>query len=357
MRISSIKDIQDLVITGFDNWGQFGCVYTKRMDNLILFKYTNEAQYKGEWNFFERVSRGLILDVVTGEIVARPFDKFFNWFERGMYSNGHIVNITEKMDGSLGILYRHDGEYKVATPGSFNSEQAIWATEYLAENYNLSSLDPDLTLLFEIIYPGNRVVVDYGRMESLVLLAARNRHTGDYLPFFPDVYQAGDYWGFYLPQTYTFNDVTTILEMTGIIDANSEGYVAEFSDGTRWKFKGDRYLELHKLVTGLSFKKVLRAMQQNTLKPDILDVVPDEFLGQVKVWVDSIQDTVNATHQSICEAYDKAPRDDRKSFAQYVVTHHHNLSLYLFAMLDGRYSTQMILDKYDFTDITGDHTE
>ena len=49
---------------------------------------------------------------VVGRIVARPFDKFFYWMANGMRASGHIVTVTEKADGSLGILYRHKEQYR-----------------------------------------------------------------------------------------------------------------------------------------------------------------------------------------------------------------------------------------------------
>lgn len=76
--ITSIKQIQELAKSGFTEWDKYGHVYTKEKDDLILFNYKPEAQFEGAWNFFERVSRGLIISRETGKIVARPFDKFFN---------------------------------------------------------------------------------------------------------------------------------------------------------------------------------------------------------------------------------------------------------------------------------------
>ena len=55
----------------------------RRKGELAIFNYTKAAQFAERWNFFERVSRGLILNAVTGEVVARSFDKFFNWGEGG----------------------------------------------------------------------------------------------------------------------------------------------------------------------------------------------------------------------------------------------------------------------------------
>jgi len=73
-------------------------VNVQQLDDLILFSYMKTCQFKRpeEWNWFEKVSRGLVMDA-EGEIVARPFDKFWNYGE--VQPTGEVVEITEKMDG------------------------------------------------------------------------------------------------------------------------------------------------------------------------------------------------------------------------------------------------------------------
>lgn len=158
--ISSIEELQQLVVSGETNWHQYGVVNTKEYDDLILFNYGTIFRPYHRWTFFERISRGLILNKHTGEVVARPFDKFWNWGEKGWKPKGDIKHVYAKEDGSLGILYRHNGEYCIATRGSFTSPQALRATKILQKNYGLTTLWDDWTLLFEIIYPENRIVVD-----------------------------------------------------------------------------------------------------------------------------------------------------------------------------------------------------
>ena len=333
--ITSLADIQHLAVSGFTEWKRFGDVSVDGNGDLLIFNYTAKAQYEGRWNFFERVSRGLIINRVTGEVAGRAFDKFFNWLEGGQKAGGHIVTVTEKVDGSLGILYRVGGGYRIATRGAFYSEQAEWATRFLNTHYNLDGLPDELTLLFEIIYPENRVVVDYHGREALILLAARNRHTGAYLPFFPDVYNLGQHYGFPLPKVHTFNNIAEIIARAGAIDVNEEGYVVEFSDDLRFKFKGDRYLELHRLIFGLSFKHTLEAVTNGTVDY-IRSQIPDEFLGQFNGWVAQIETTVAETKRQVQAAFEAAPKETRKDFALWVQANHKELASYLFAMLDCR---------------------
>ncbi len=150
--IESIVDLQNLVRSGETDWEKYGEVNVIEKDGLLLFNYTNAAQYAARWNAYEQMCRGLILNRETGEVVARAFDRMFNWLEGGRVSRGHIVTVTEKVDGSLGILYRVGNEFRIATRGSFDGAQATWATEFLRKNYDLRDLPPEYTLIFEIIY-------------------------------------------------------------------------------------------------------------------------------------------------------------------------------------------------------------
>ena len=353
MGINCMVELKTLVRDGFTDWERFGNVRAVYKDDLVLFNYTHAAQYEGRWNWFEQVSRGLILNAKTGEVVARPFDKFWNWGERGRkaHYSTHLVTVTEKIDGSLGILYRTGlaGECAIATRGSFDSEQAIWATRHLNGYYDLCILPTEFTLLFEIVYPENRVVVDYGDDEDLFLLAIRNRITGEYLPFYPDVYEWAEFFGFPTPKVYDFNNVTDIIAATDNLPATEEGWVAEFSDGQRFKFKGDRYLEIHRIVHAASFKRVLETVANGTFEETIA-AVPDELLGEIKAWKGLIDRVAARTKEWVEQAYFEAPKNDRKTFALWVKDNNPELAPYLFRRLDNQGYDDLIY-KLEFKEV------
>lgn len=337
--ITSIDQICELTKSGFPDWKQYGNVVVRTFENLLIFNYTQEAIFEGRWNFFEMVSRGLIIDSITGEVVARPFDKFFNWGEKEKYSNSLIVSITEKVDGSLGILYRHNGEYKIATRGSFNGDQALWATEFL-KKYDLSSIPNEYTLLFEIVYPENRIVVDYGNREDLVLLAARNRFNGNYLRYY-ELQKLAHGIGFSMPIMFEFISIDDLVKTLPKLDVNQEGYVVEFMDGQRFKFKGDKYIELHRLICMLSFKNTLAACESGTIG-NIRLQIPDEFLGEFNGWVDEINIKINEIVSLVSNAFIIAPTTSRKDFAIWVMNNYKDYSYYFFAMFDHKDILPMI---------------
>lgn len=148
----------------------------------FIYNYTQKAQFDKVWNEVTIACRGLILDE-SGKVIARPFDKFFNSEETpDKIPQNTTFKAYDKMDGSLGILYElPDKTPAIATRGSFLSEQALRGTTIFMES--LDKLDRNwhrlfnvekMTYLFEIIYPENRIVVDYKGARKLVFLGARD---------------------------------------------------------------------------------------------------------------------------------------------------------------------------------------
>lgn len=152
---------------------------------LRLYNYTARCQYAGAWDAESRACRGLIVDD-EDRVLARPFPKFHNLHEHGPESAAGPVSLVpplrvfDKLDGSLGIAYHRpsDGQIAWATRGAFMSEQAQWATAWWTEHHGDVDLPDDLTWLAEIIYPANRIVLDYGDRAGLTLLAALSTASG-----------------------------------------------------------------------------------------------------------------------------------------------------------------------------------
>lgn len=329
-QINTLSDLIERVLQGETNWTQYGHVQARQTGDIVMFNYTDAAETANVWNPFERMSRGLMIHRKTGEVLARSFDKFFNW-GRPYRTEAPLVCVTEKMDGSLGILYRMDGEYRVASKNSIDSLQAKWATEFL-KRYDLSALPEHYTLMFEIIYPSNRIVVDYGQRQDLVLIGARNRHSGEMASLAERQALAGQF-GFALPTLYAFDNATELHAVLATLSGQNEGYVAEFADGQRFKFKGQRYLELQSQT--LSFNMVLQAVM-NAKVAELLAQTPDEFLLMVHGWLAEIDHTVQRISTQVHDAFAQAPKDSQKSFAMWVMQHHKPLSAYLFTCLKGQ---------------------
>src|SRR5229473_7790653 len=143
---------------------------------LILYTYGRKTVADNLWDDVTTKTRGLIVNKDTGEIIARPFFKFFNygeWEQCGDYPGREPDILYEKMDGFLCTLDKWEGKEYIASKGSFDSPHAKWAT---ATYTTLRGGDgrfmwPEgYTPIFEGITKNLRIVVDYGAREELVLI-------------------------------------------------------------------------------------------------------------------------------------------------------------------------------------------
>jgi RNA ligase len=257
---------------------------------LGLINYTDRAQVTPE--IFEQYPslnhcRGLIWHTYTGDIVARPFPKFWNVGQQqaAPIKSSDRVLVTDKADGSLGIMYRRpsDGFYAIATRGSFMSEQALHATEVLGDKYPDFEPHAAATYLFEIIYPENRIVLNYGDTDDLALLASIDIDDGF-------IWGAGNHPSWPGPQQDALFYGTYAEALALPLDRpNAEGYVirvigsgAPDRVGNMVKIKQEDYVRLHRLVTGLSERRVWEQIVAGSLLKDILEPLPDEFHGWVR---------------------------------------------------------------------------
>lgn len=249
-------------------------------ENLYIYNYTQKCQFDRMWNEETMQCRGLITDD-NFVVKARPFKKFFNYEEHtGEDSKLPALpleefEVFEKMDGSLGILYWVNNAPLLATRGSFTSDQAVKGSQMLNKYPN--AWNQDYTYLFEIIYPENRIVVDYGKREELVLLAVINTLTGEEIAYEQMVSMYSDV----VPVVKKF-DYTNIEKIRSIIEDNAEGFVIRFKSGVRTKIKFEEYKRLHKLVTGVNAKTIWELLKNNQPFDELLEKVPDEFFK----WVD-----------------------------------------------------------------------
>lgn len=101
--------------------------------DLELFSYSIECQFEGSWNKYNLLARGLVLCPQQKKVVALTYPKFFNYGECSPYIPNEPFITTGKIDGSLGIIYFWNNEWQVNTRGSFKSEQAKWAKNWLSE--------------------------------------------------------------------------------------------------------------------------------------------------------------------------------------------------------------------------------
>jgi len=326
-----IHEIERLISEGF--------ISKRKHDDcdLWILNYTNKAQFDGKWNKYTLQCRGLIVDS-DWNIMSRPFKKFFNYGELSNYGvrlPNEPFKVSEKMDGSLGISYFVNDVPYIATRGSFHSPQAEKASEMLDSKYqkSKSKLRKDRTYLFEIIFPENRIVVDYGKVEELCLLAIVDNATGKLLPL--------EKLGFPLVKQYDgIDDYDTLAALE---TDNAEGFVITFESGLMMKIKFENYMRLHKLMTGLTEKHIWELCKEGGKLTDILHNVPDEFYDWAiaiesdlqKRWSITFAESVRIHGRILKYLNGFVPGWNRKSYALEAKNYPEYMGM-LFRQLDGQ---------------------
>lgn len=327
-------------------------------ENIKILCYTKLTVYEKRWNHETMTARGLIIDTTELSnngliyILAKPFDKFFNYGENPEYEKdinfSKIESVMEKIDGSLGISYFFNNEIRFATKGSFTSDQAIKATEMWKEKYSQNEdighyCRTPVTYLVEIIYPENRVVVDYKDSEHLVLLGViylfgsihdANRENVDWEAYRLNMSLAKQY-------KYKFEE---LIQMKDMLSANEEGWVIRFSNGKRLKIKGNEYLQVHRLMHGLSTKAKYKAWAENRIDEYILSL-PEEFRPEIEGFKNKIDRIFEAQSKLIRMTFNQiAKTDKKKEFALFVTENiPPELQKYMFAMYNtGRFPERML---------------
>jgi len=303
---------------------------------LTIWNYTEEVQYNNKWDEITLSARGLVTDEF-GTIVARPFTKFFN-MEEGKHTPTEYFKVYEKMDGSLGILFNYNGEWVMATRGSFTSDQAVKGMEMLSK-YDYNKLHKNFTYLFEIIYSDNRIVCSYD-YEDVVLLGVINTKQGYEVNLHGDsdmrIQNLVKNLGFNVVKQY--DGISDYSVLKGMVRDDAEGFVVLFSNGDRMKVKGVEYLRLHKIMTNVSTTAIWEVLSNGGDVSTILKDVPDEFYKKIMEYSDSLvtqYQNMDLEYQKIyglIMGFDDVT-DNRREFARYA-TRFDNPAI-LFKMYDG----------------------
>lgn len=300
---------------------------------LQIANYAEKAQYEHVWNPVTLACRGLIYGP-GGEVVARPYRKFFNYGDErntGPLDLTARSVVTDKLDGSLGIGYPTPDGPAIATRGSFTSDQAVHATALLRERHPDWTLPGGCTPLFEVVYPGNRIVVDYGARDDLILHGLVSLSDG-YV--YQESLTEADWPG---PIVERFAYATLGEALEAAPRPNAEGHVVLLGDQRMVKLKQEDYVRLHRIITGLNAKTVWEWLGDGKTVGDLCAEVPDDFHG----WITDVAGQLTTEAETIIETAKRAHAVtlrllpdgfDRGDYARAVSGYH--CKPYLFLLLD-----------------------
>lgn len=277
--------------------------------SLVLYNYTEHCTFERAWNEVTRHSRGIIFDRTNGNIVALPFPKFFNLGEMPETRLENLPDepytVTDKMDGSLGIVYYWNNDWHVATRGSFNSEQAKQG-RVLLNKYRTDLMNKNYTYLVEIVYPENKIVADYGDREELVLLSIVNvpkqveasRKT---------VEDLGGLYGFPVVEQYN-HSIEEMVELQKTLPKDKEGFVVRFESGLRVKIKGAEYCRIHKMISHMTPIAFWETMENGKVSIDYLEELPEEYRKEADELTEQLELNYHKAKEQVLATVDQCLR-------------------------------------------------
>lgn len=254
---------------------------------LAIFNYDLEADFT---NPIVREARGIIINLENLDVVCWPFTKFCNLHEEGAKLDleefdWDSCRCLEKVDGSIMKLWFNnlEGNWQWSTNSCISAKTAmslggIYDFEALiksAINYrkiNFDSLDKDLTYIFELVSPENKIVVQYKNTE-LYHIGTRNNITGKELEL--DI-------GIRKPKDYKLNSLQDCIYASQKLnnpegEVTNEGFVIVDKYYHRAKIKSPEYLIKHRLVDvgKLSKLNILSSLRSgiSTIE-DLIELAP-----------------------------------------------------------------------------------
>jgi len=294
----------------------------KQRDSLIKVNYTQRTQAKRIWNPYTVMARGIIINSNTGEIIAYPFRKFFNFFEYKEYGiklPKLPYEVTQKCDGVMIIPYPYKETLCLSSRGEFQNDyikkaEKIQYFDWLdLENY---------TFMFELISPSysklqnkSGFLVTKYDTEDLILVGMRENQTNALLmPTEVIQYaQKNDLHHFSLVDL-TLQKLSKIC--TRFEKNTEEGWVITYQNGFMVKLKRLEHIHYFASIKEITEKTILRALLQNQYE-SFKQTLPEELQSFADMIHDKIIQKRDAFVEEVIRDFNAIPealRNDRKQF-------------------------------------------
>jgi hypothetical protein len=211
------------------------------------------------WDDNNKYFRSSVWDKETGQLISAGFRAFVNLGEQPAFESIDEYNDLEfpqKLDGSLIIISKHNGQLIVRTRGTIdastlaNGDEINFLKEKYPKVFDNFWLDSERhSLLFEWTTPSNRIVLKESEEPTLWLIGMVDHKDYSYFTQF-ELDQQALFLEVSRPKRYelTLQNVAEYLKDKDTI----EGVVIYANKGqTLKKVKTPRYLYLHRVFTGV----------------------------------------------------------------------------------------------------------
>jgi len=268
--------IQKWLLENYDDRVELTAVYGinssqhKVYPNLYQFTYDQIESSKIKDHPMVVECRGIILDRDNNwEVVARPFDRFFNYGETVSNNQFDFSSLVaqEKIDGSLIILYFYKNSWHVATKNSPNASGNVGKETFTfaelfkkifnSKMYSTFYLNHNNTYMFELTSKYNRVVTNQIDNDGeITLIGIRQNKTGKEFP----VSQHSDL--FPIVRSFKLNTIDDILTASRELDpSKQEGFVLVDKNFNRIKVKSEKYVLIHYLKDSLNDERLIELLK------------------------------------------------------------------------------------------------
>lgn len=286
---------------------------------LTIYNYTSRCVYERAWTPATLAARGVVYR--GEELVALPFPKFFNHNEPdAVIPEGEPTGATVKVDGVLGISYRHQGRIRWTTRGRLDSPPSAVAQRLWDTLHGQVDIPSDWTILAEILSPETKIIVDYEGLECLMVLGARVLD-GGYVSR-----EALAAWceesGVPIVEPVPAPSLQALRDASQKLDPSFEGWVLEW--GThRLKIKGVAYLAIARLIQGMT-PRFVGDLWIERVSMDALARVPEETRDWIAVEWARLDALAEATREEALNLQRASAhwREDRRAFVAEVGTKH-----------------------------------
>jgi len=304
-----------------------------------------------------RECRGITFDSSNGNILRRPFNKFFNLAEKNE-TQIHNLDFSKphkrytKLDGSFITPFEIQENSGIICYGTKMGRTAVSeiAEEYVKKNVNYQEFSKwciknKLSPTYELTSPRQRIVINYP-VESLTLLAVREMHSGVYI----DIESLHEITKFDIPIVEAHDQIDDPKEFLQSLNnmKGIEGFVIAWENGYRIKMKTSEYCMFHKTKDQINLEKNIVNMIVNNTLDDTKGFMLKEDLQSVEEFENKFNIGISETVKKYDQYFNSVSNLDKKSWA---INHMPEMKIIdpvlvniVFGKYQGRDTRTMIID-------------
>ena len=328
---------------------------------MVAFEDTfSLIRHRTHYNMWmRRECRGLIFNTATGELISRPYHKFFNVGERDEtqidtlnLSASHVV--LEKLDGSMIRPIPTPEGFRLGTKAgitdvAMNAEVFIGDKPQYGTFINLC-ISQETTPIFEWVSRKNRIVVDYPE-DNLILTAIRDNRNGSYVEY-ESMKRSASHLNIPCVKAYS-KGVPTSEDLINHIRKwdDGEGVVIRFDDGHMVKIKADEYILRHRSKEQINSEKNIIQVILSDAVDDMIPLLTEDDAARLRKFQSEFWCAVDEVTQDLTTIFEGGDRmyPDKKEFAVEFV----NRMLlpihrpFMFGMKQGKECKQLLIESIE----------